>query len=85
MTDLANRNTDCADFDAITEAAGVGQEIINSRIDELWKDKALICQIIEETIDEINQVYQTSFDVAGDIEQLITGYIETMIRDELGI
>ena len=85
MTDLANRDTDYADFDAITEAAEAGQEIINSRIDELWKDKAVICQIIEDNLDEINQVNQTSYDVTGDIEQLITGYIETMIRDELGI
>lgn len=83
--DLANTNTAEAHFDEITEKAEEQQAMIDSRIDDMWKDKAVICQAIEESLSDINHVNNASCDVAGDIEKVIDGYLETMVKDELNL
>jgi len=57
------------------------QEIIDSRVNDLWNDKDAICKVISDNFDELAALYNTE----GDMKKAIDGYLETMVREDLNL
>ena len=73
------------EIDRRMEAQDAENEMIDSRVADMWADKEKVCNAVMASLDGIDLMSAHSHDVAKGIERIIDGFFEVEVKDELGI